>query len=90
MLAAGKVTTDRDFIIQWVEQRGGWPAVRKNAPGSRSDGTLLIGFPETDPGVRINRISWEEFFTQFERARLSFIYEETGPDGELSRFCYLL
>lgn len=84
-MSSAKATTNHDEIRNWVEKRGGHPAVvaateSKGRPG----GLLRIDYDE--PGgnddVRLHRISWTEFFDIFDRNGLAFLHD---PDSG-SRF----
>jgi hypothetical protein len=90
MLIAGKVTTDPNFIKTWIEKREGTPGMIKNGRGGPKDIKLAVRFPDVPGNEKVVPISWESFFQKFDRERLSFMYEETGPDGALSRFYYFL
>lgn len=68
-----KVTTDHEFIRDWIERRGGSPAALPRASGS-----LRIDFGTTRP--RRTPIGWDEFFDWFERNQLAFQY----GDGDVS------
>ena len=80
-------TTDHDTIKQWVEDRGGVPAVVTDTADDDGGGLLRIDFPDAD-GVseNLSTISWEQFFETFEDSELAFLYQEETSDGETSRF----
>ena len=68
-----KTTTDHDEIRRWAQERGGRPARVK-------------GTERGDDGDALEPISWEEFFDEFDREGLAFLYQEKTADGQLSRF----
>lgn len=90
MLIAGKVSTDPVFIRRWIEEREGWPAIIKDRSRSRRDGRLFIGFQDMQYDGSVVPVSWEVFLQKFDKDRLSFVYDDTGPEGDLSRFYYFL
>lgn len=72
------ITTDRDRIREWAEDRGAVPAYRADAePGERyrffPRGEVEEGYEEHD---------WEEFHRSFEEDNRAFVYRET--EGESS------
>ncbi|MEX0672921.1 MAG: hypothetical protein WDZ82_01780 [Candidatus Paceibacterota bacterium] len=75
---AYKTTTDHDEIRSWIEGHGGEPAVISGTTTENNSGTLRFDF-SGDPGYR--RITWEEFFDQFESGNLAFEYNDNGIDG---------
>lgn len=84
-MSSAKTTTNHDEIRNWVEKRGGHPAiVASTGDNGRSGGLLRIDYDE--PGgnddTRLERIGWDEFFRIFDQNDLAFLYD---PDGE-SRF----
>ena len=66
-----KVTADHGEIRRWVEAHGGCPALLA-ADGGRDRLAVAFDPAECEP------LSWEEFFTRFEREGLAFVYD---PDG---------
>ena len=64
-MSSAKITTNHDEIRNWVEKRGGHPAVVKSTENKGQPGGLLrIDYDE--PGgnddTRLHRISWDEIF----------------------------
>ncbi len=74
-------TKDHQTIRTWVEKRKGRPSRVK---GASSDGLLRIDFGEREENLET--ISWDEFFTIFDRNKLQFLHQERTSDGKLSRF----
>lgn len=83
---SSNVTTDHDFIKQWVEERGGRPATVKATGDKKEPGILRIDFPGYSGEQELEEISWLEFFDKFEEANLAFLYQEETSGGEQSRF----
>jgi competence ComEA-like helix-hairpin-helix protein len=80
-------TTDHDFIRHWVEERGGWPARVKGTGRDDDPGILRIDFPDFSGAGRLERISWEEWFRQFDANNLAFLHRDIRHrDGQLDRF----
>jgi len=82
-LAEARKITNHDDIRRWVEERGGRPA-RVRATAADGGGILRIDFREPDQGLE--EISWDEFFTIFDRNRLALLEQEKTADGATRRF----
>lgn len=85
-----QVTTDREEIRRWVEERGGHPARVKGTEKPGSAGVLRIDYPGFSGEDRLEEISWEVFFEAFETNNLAFLYQDRTKDGNLSRFSKLI
>ena len=68
-----KVTTDHEFIRDWVERRGGTPATTRRARGTSAVQIEYRGVPGRRALVPIG---WDEFFDWFEKNKLAFAYED--------------
>jgi hypothetical protein len=80
-MTQAQATIDHQRIKQWVEQRGGHPAV----VGSTGEhGLLRIDFEPADDSLE--PIDWDTFFDTFERKSLAFLYQDTTSGGQQSRF----
>jgi hypothetical protein len=79
------ITTDHDTIMDWVEARGGYPAIAPMAAGKEGIGTLRIVFDDDDEEM-LEPVEWEKFFYEFEDNGLAFLYQIETTDGEESRF----
>lgn len=73
-------TTDHERIKNWVEKRGGHPAIAATG----KDGVLRIDFDP--PDEKLASIDWETFFDTFDRKSLAFLYQDKTSSGDLSRF----
>lgn len=72
MVTATK-TTNHEEIRRWVEERGGKPARVKRTRGT---GYLLrINFPGYSGQTAMEDISWEDFFIEFEKSNLAFLFQ---------------
>ena len=87
--AESKTTTRHNEIREWVEKRGGKPAIIKGTEDSKGGGLLRINFPGYKE-ENLKEISWEEFFEGFDDRNLQFLYQEETADGEESRFFKLV
>jgi hypothetical protein len=87
---SAKRTTDHEFIRKWVEERGGWPACVRGTGGRHGKddpGMLRIDFPGFEGRDSLERIDWDEWFRQFDRSDLAFLYRDMrGDDGSPDRF----
>jgi len=79
-----KVTTDQEEIRNSVEERGGHPAKVKGTE------VLRIDYPGFSGEERLEEIEWDEFFREFNRNKLAFLYQEKTKDGKQSRFSKLI
>jgi hypothetical protein len=82
-------TRDAELIRRWAARRQATPATGEDSPSGRGtspevkDGGAGIRF--NFPGVsRFRDISWEEWFENFDRHDLTFVYEDVTSDGTLS------
>ena len=88
-------TTDPDAIRRWCDARGARPASAVD-PGAAP--ALRLRFGEDgeraeapdDALARCEPLTWDEFFAEFERAELAFLYRERSADGDTSRYCKLV
>lgn len=80
------ITREHEEIRRWAEMRGGSPA-RINCPtiGSMAS-SLRIHFAGRGDETMLEMITWEEFFREFERRRLTLYYQDRTTSGSISRF----
>ena len=84
---SGESTTDHDFIRQWVEQRGGWPASVRGTGRQGDIGMIRIDFPGFTGEDSLERITWDQWFEQFDDNQLAFLHRDMRhDDGQLDRF----
>lgn len=70
-------TVDHKEVQDWVEERGGRPAIVADTGGA--GGLLRIDFGAADEALE--PVSWDEFFRIFDEHDLAFVYEEDAQDG---------
>jgi ferritin-like metal-binding protein YciE len=88
---SGHTTTDHDFIRQWVEERGGWPARVKGTGGKGDPGLIRVDFPGWSGEGSLERIEWEEWFQGFDANNLAFLHRDMSHGGDdLDRFNKLI
>lgn len=87
MASEPNITTDRDVIRKWAEDRKGVPAVVKNTENTgKGAGLLRIKFPEFSKQQLLKEIDWDEFFKTFDDSNLAFLHQDKTASGEMSRF----
>lgn len=86
-MASSETTTEHAAIRKWAEGRGGKPARVKGTQGGQGTGVLRIKFTEDKD---LEEISWEEFFNEFDKRNLAFLYQDRTKDGKESRFFKLI
>ena len=91
-MSDSKITTDHNEIRRWVVARGGHPArVKGNGrAGDGGGGLLRIDYPGFSGEDTLEEISWEQFFDQFDKTGLAFVYQDKLESGETSRFSKLI
>src|SRR5687768_15021319 len=85
MARAAKTTTDHDEIRRWVEARGGHPAHVVESAGKNDPGILRIDYPGFSGEDTLEPIEWDEFFDQFDRNNLAFLYQNAA-NSRFSKF----
>lgn len=86
-MSSATTTTDHDEIRQWVEDRGGHPAIVADTDDNGREGGLLrIDFddPGGDDDDRLERIEWDRFFEIFDDNDLAFLRSE--GDSRFNKF----
>jgi hypothetical protein len=80
-------THDHNLIKEWTEKRKGVPTKIKGTGDGEDVGVIRIHFPQASQNAdQFQKISWDEFFKEFEKNKLDFLYQEKKEDGELSTF----
>lgn len=84
-MSTAKKTTNHKEIQEWVEERGGVPAVIKGTEDDGSgEGVLRIHFPEkSDSNDSFDEISWEEFFKEFDNNKLALLQDPNSNFNKL-------
>jgi hypothetical protein len=81
------ITTDHDEIRDWVEARGGEPAVvKRTRRGDEEEGILRIDFPGFSGEGSLQPMDWEDWFGVFDDRKLAFLYQDRTAGGKQSRF----
>jgi hypothetical protein len=80
-----KTTTDHDEIRKWAEGHGGKPAAVKRTHRGGEVGIVRIMFPDAQNSEhdQLEEITWDEFFEQFEDAKLALLFEEDSLFNKL-------
>ncbi len=78
-----KRTHDHAQIREWIEERGGRPAI---VIGTESGDSALLRVDFADGDESLEEISWDEFFRIFDENNLDFLYQEEVASGGESRF----
>ncbi len=81
---SSKVTIDHDTIRKWIEDREGTPA-RVKTDKTSDVGIIRIDFPYRE-SPNLEPITWDQFFTEFDKKNLAFLYQDFMKNGEMSRF----
>jgi hypothetical protein len=85
-MSTSNQTHDHKTIQKWVESRKGVPT-RVKGPGKKDDdGLLRIHFPENSKSDNFEEMEWDDFFADFEKNKLDFLYQDKKADGETSTF----
>jgi len=70
-MATARRTADHNEIREWVESKGGRPAIVEGTKGM-----LRIDFDE--PDARLEQTDWDTFFRIFDRSNVDFLYNPAG------------
>jgi hypothetical protein len=81
-------TRDREVIRHWAEKRHAEPATGE----ATTSGPATVNVNDGGAGIRFNfpgtglfrPISWDEWFSNFDRHLCAFVYERDSPEGPLS------
>jgi hypothetical protein len=85
-MSESKTTTDHQEIQNWVEARGGQPAVVKGTEDNEeSEGLLRIRFSDESKD-NLKAIGWDKFFETFEDKKLAILFQDKTADNKESRF----
>lgn len=80
-------TKDHELIKEWVESRNGIPAKIKGTGKNQDEGILRIHFPDnSENDEQFEEISWDDFFENFDKNKLIFLYQDEKDSGEKSTF----
>ena len=85
-MSTSERTNDHKIIKKWAEERNRVPAKIKATGKTKDDGVLRIHFPDHSDSDNFEEISWDDFFAEFDRSKVDFLYQEKKADGESSTF----
>lgn len=82
-----EIATDHHEIVRWAQDRGAQPA-RVKGTGRGDAGLIRLEFPKAPNANddKLEPISWDEWFDEFEKKNLALVYEETNASGHKSNF----
>jgi len=89
-MSTSNQTHDRQTIKQRAEERNGVPAKVIGTEVNGDEGILRIHFPEFNKSYDLEEISWEDFFNDFEKDKLDFLYQDKKANGDRSTFYKLV
>jgi len=72
------VTVDHQVIMAWAQRREARPSTFM---GAERPWPLVFDLGTPDTGLK--EIEWDDFFADFERAYLAFLFHETAENGDL-------
>jgi hypothetical protein len=84
--AGAKVTTDREEIRQWAEERGARPSCVRGTGGDGGTGMLRLDFPAYTGEDSLTEISWNDWFDKFDERGLALLHQDTNARGQKSNF----
>jgi hypothetical protein len=85
-MASAQPMTDHDQIRQWAEERGAQPASVKGTGGKGDTGMIRLDFPGFSGAKSLQKISWNEWFRQFDANNLALIVQDKTSRGQQSNF----
>ena len=85
-MSTSNQTHDHSTIKKWAEERDGVPAKVKGTEKNGDEGILRIHFPGNSDSSKLEEISWDDFFNDFDGDKLDFLYQDKKADGETSTF----
>jgi hypothetical protein len=85
-MATAQAIVDHEQIRQWAEARGARPACVKGTGGSNDPGMIRLDFPGYTGAESLQKISWREWFRQFDENDLALLVQDTTSRGQRSNF----
>ena len=85
-MSTSERTNDHQVIKKWTEERKGIPAKIKGTGKEKDDGVLRIHFPDHSDSDNFEKMSWEDFFSEFDSSKLDFLYQDKKENGDRSTF----
>ena len=83
-MAQDKFTINPNVIKKWAEERGGSPAITADVADVGPGNLLKLNFNDAE-GEKLESISWDHFFDEFDENNLAFKYQDIGSDGQKSK-----
>lgn len=80
-------TVDHNEIMEWAKERGGVPAFFMETDDADVEPKMVMNFAAGEMDERIQEMTWELFFEEFEGRKLAFKYKKVNPDGRSSTTC---
>ena len=84
--AGSRTSSDHDEIRRWAEERGAHPACVRGTGKKGGVGMIRLDFPGYTGEDKLQPISWEEWFEQFDRNGLALVFQEETAGGQRSNF----
>ncbi len=79
-------TRNHEVIITWAGERNARPVtVPGTGTGGATAGVLRLDFPGYG-GSELEEVSWEEWLRNFDRRKVTFIFQEHLKNGNKSNF----
>lgn len=86
-MATSEILTDHARIRRWAEARQAKPAcVVTGTGGTGCGGRIRLDFPGYSGGDSLQAISWEEWFTEFDKHGLALVIQQDTADGQRGNF----
>lgn len=89
-MSAAIRTTDHEVIKNWVESRGGSPAVVRDTAKAGRAGILRVDLPRGAGEESLEHVSWDDWFQTFDDNELAFLYQDETEEGSTSMFSKLV
>ena len=86
VMSTSNTTTDHEVIKNWIEQRGGKPAIVQGTEENDEGAGLLRVLFSSESSDRLKEIDWDTFFQTFDDKDLNFLYQDKTKEGKESRF----
>jgi hypothetical protein len=84
--ASSRALTDHDEIRSWAEDRGASPACVRGTGDSDDVGILRLDFPGYIGQDKLQELSWDEWFPNFDDSGFVLLVQDETADGERSNF----
>jgi hypothetical protein len=88
-MASARAMTDHDEIRQWAEERGAQPSCVKGTGGRRGKGDvgmIRLDLPGFSGEGSLQKVSWNEWFRQFDDNNLALMVQDKTARGQSSNF----